>query len=103
VGRKTRSLYPSIDIYFQHLSFSEFNIMPTAKLFQNGRSQAVRLPKEFRLPGKEVKISKQGNKIILEPIETSWEQWFEAMNQFSDDFMTDGRNQPEQAQERDWD
>jgi len=76
--------------------------MPTAKLFQNGRSQAVRLPKEFRLPGKEVKISKQGNKIILEPIETSWEQWFEAMNQFSDDFMADGRNQPEQAQERDW-
>jgi len=76
--------------------------MPTAKLFQNGRSQAVRLPKEFRLPGKEVKISKQGNKIILEPIESSWEQWFEAMNQFSDDFMADGRNQPEQAQERDW-
>ncbi|TRW99053.1 type II toxin-antitoxin system antitoxin VapB [Candidatus Methylobacter oryzae] len=76
--------------------------MPTAKLFQNGRSQAVRLPKEFRLPGKEVKISKQGNKVILEPIETSWEQWFEAINQFSDDFMSDGRNQPEQAQERDW-
>jgi len=76
--------------------------MPTAKLFQNGRSQVVRLPKEFRLPGKEVKISKQGNKIILEPIESSWEQWFEAMNQFSDDFMADGRNQPEQAQERDW-
>lgn len=76
--------------------------MSTAKLFQNGRSQAVRLPKEFRLPGKEVKISKQGNKIILEPIENSWEQWFEAMTQFSDDFMADGRNQPEQAQERDW-
>lgn len=76
--------------------------MPTAKLFQNGRSQAVRLPKEFRLPGKEVKISKQGNKIILEPIENSWELWFEAMTQFSDDFMADGRNQPEQAQERDW-
>jgi len=76
--------------------------MATAKLFQNGRSQAVRLPKEFRLPGNEVKISKQGNKIILEPIESSWEQWFEAMTQFSDDFMADGRNQPEQAQERDW-
>lgn len=76
--------------------------MATAKLFQNGRSQAVRLPKEFRLPGKEVKISKQGNKIILEPIENSWEQWFEAITQFSDDFMADGRNQPEQAQERDW-
>jgi antitoxin VapB len=76
--------------------------MTTAKIFQNGRSQAVRLPKEFRLQGKEVKISKQGNKIILEPIESSWEQWFEAMEQFSDDFMADGRNQPEQAQERDW-
>lgn len=76
--------------------------MAIAKLFQNGRSQAVRLPKEFRLPGKEVKISKQDNKIILEPIESSWEQWFEAMDQFSDDFMVDGRNQPEQPQQRDW-
>jgi antitoxin VapB len=69
--------------------------MQTAKLFQNGRSQAVRLPKAFRMSGKEVKISKQGNKIILEPIETSWESWFEAINQFSDDYMSDGREQPE--------
>ena len=75
--------------------------MQTAKLFQNGRSQAVRLPKAFRLTGKEVKISKLGNKIILEPIETSWEQWFEAINQFSDDYMQNGREQPE-TQERDW-
>lgn len=45
----------------------------TAKIFKNGRSQAVRLPKEFRLEGTEVKISKQGNKIILEPLEkTEW-------------------------------
>ncbi len=42
--------------------------MQTAKLFQNGRSQAVHLPKSFRLSGKEVKISKQGNKITLEPL-----------------------------------
>lgn len=76
--------------------------MATAKIFQNGRSQAVRLPKEFRLQGKEVKISKQGNKIILEPIENSWEQWFASLTQFSDDFMTNGREQPELAQERDW-
>ena len=76
--------------------------MATAKIFQNGRSQAVRLPKEFRLQGKEVKISKQGNKIILEPIENSWEQWFASLTQFSDDFMAIGREQPEQAQERDW-
>lgn len=76
--------------------------MATAKLFQNGRSQAVRLPKEFRFSGKEVKISKQGNKIILEAIENSWEQWFSSFGQFSDDFMADGREQPEQPQERDW-
>lgn len=76
--------------------------MATAKIFQNGSSQAVRLPKEFRLQGKEVKISKQGNKIILEPIENSWEQWFESMAQFSDDFMENGREQTEAPQERDW-
>ncbi len=75
--------------------------MQTAKLFQNGRSQAVRLPKAFRLSGTEVKISRQGNKIILEPIDDSWEQWFDAINQVSDDFMQNGREQPE-TQERDW-
>jgi antitoxin VapB len=41
----------------------------TAKLFMHGRSQAVRLPKEFRLPGKEVRVSKVGDKVVLEPIE----------------------------------
>lgn len=45
--------------------------MATAKLFQHGRSQAVRLPKEFRLPGTEVRVSKIGNKVVLEPIEAS--------------------------------
>jgi len=69
--------------------------MQTAKLFQNGRSQAVRLPKAFRMDGKEVKISKQGNKVILEPIENSWNTWFNALNEFSNDFMQDGRDQPE--------
>ena len=39
-----------------------------AKLFQHGRSQAVRLPKEFRLPGKEVKVSRLGDAVLLEPI-----------------------------------
>jgi antitoxin VapB len=40
----------------------------TAKLFTHGRSQAVRLPKEFRLPGTEVRVSRFGNRVILEPI-----------------------------------
>ena len=42
-----------------------------AKLFKNGRSQAVRLPKEFRFKGTEVRISKQGEKVILEPVKKS--------------------------------
>ncbi len=41
----------------------------TAKIFMHGRSQAVRLPKEFRMPGKEVRVSREGDKVILEPIE----------------------------------
>ena len=41
----------------------------TAKLFTHGGSQAVRLPKEFRLPGTEVRVSRFGNKVILEPID----------------------------------
>lgn len=43
----------------------------TAKLFKNGRSQAVRLPKAFRFKGTEVKIRKEGRKVILEPSDTS--------------------------------
>lgn len=69
--------------------------METAKLFQNGNSQAVRLPKEFRLPGNEVKISKHGNQIILEPIEPTWDSLFESLSEFPEDFMEEGRNQPE--------
>jgi antitoxin VapB len=41
----------------------------TAKIFMHGRSQAVRLPKEFRLPGNEVRVSKVGDRVILEPLE----------------------------------
>ena len=45
------------------------NVESTAKLFQNGRSQAVRLPKAFRFLGTEVKIRKEGDAVILEPLE----------------------------------
>ncbi len=55
-----------------------------AKIFQNGRSQAVRIPKEFRFRGSEVKISKKGDKVILEPLERS--KWPEG---FWDVFLTD--------------
>ena len=68
--------------------------MEKAKLFHNGNSQAVRLPKEFRIPGNEVKIYKKGNQVILEPIETTWDSLFDALSEFPEDFMKDGRNQP---------
>ena len=52
-------------------------MVTTAKLFKNGRSQAVRLPKAFRFKGSEVRIRKQGSKLILEPLETSdWPEDF---------------------------
>ena len=68
--------------------------MKTAKLFQNGNSQAVRLPRAFRMPGTEVKIFKKGNQVILEPIESTWDSLFESLSEFPEDFMEGGRNQP---------
>jgi antitoxin VapB len=69
--------------------------MQTAKLFQNGKSQAVRLPKEFRFVGNKVYIKKMGSAVILLPYDNPWEPLFEALEMFSDDFMVDGRQQPE--------
>lgn len=69
--------------------------MKTAKLFQNGQSQAVRLPKEFRFEGDEVIIKRSGNTVVLIPANHSWDVLAESLNKFSDDFMTT-REQPEQ-------
>ena len=74
--------------------------MDKAKLFQTGRSQAVRLPKAYRMPGKEVKIRKEGNKVILEPIATSWDALITSLDEFPEDFLQEGREQP-LMQERD--
>ena len=73
--------------------------METVELFQYENSQAVRLPEMFRLPGNEVKIFKEGNRIIMEPFESTWEVLFESLSEFPEDFMKGGRNQPE-MQER---
>ncbi len=73
--------------------------MKTAKLFKNGQSQAVRLPKEFRMAGTEVYIKKQGETIVLLPKERSWEPLFESLNHFEKDFKME-RNQPGEEQKR---
>ena len=74
--------------------------MMTAKLFENGRSQAVRLPKECRLSGEEVIVNKIGELVTLMPEGNRWEGFVRSLNLFSDDFMDSGREQPE-LQERD--
>jgi antitoxin VapB len=73
--------------------------METAKLFQNGRSQAVRLPKNYNFTGKDVFIQKVGETVILFPKDKVWETFLEGLNGFTDDFMANGREQPE-MQER---
>ena len=74
--------------------------MTTAKLFANGQSQAVRLPKEFRFEGNEVYIKKIGDAILLFPKGKEWDMFKSGLAGFSDDFMENGRDQGV-AQERD--
>ncbi|MCD6486995.1 MAG: antitoxin [Syntrophobacterales bacterium] len=73
--------------------------MKTAKLFKNGQSQAVRLPKDFRIAGSEVYIKKQGDMVILLPKEKSWDTLFDSLNHFAKDFKIE-RNQPLKNQKR---
>ena len=62
-------------------------IVEKAKLFINGRSQAVRLPKEFRFEGNEVFIKKVGKSVILIPVHTPWNTLIDSLQLFSADFM----------------
>lgn len=73
--------------------------MKVAKLFMNGRSQAVRLPREFRFKGKRVFIKRAGNAVVLIPEEDPWRALLDSLEQFSSDFMQD-REQPAQAEDR---
>ncbi len=74
--------------------------MQKAKLFNNGRSQAVRLPKEFRFKGENVIIKRMGNAVVLIPEDDPWSPLLNAMGKMPDDFMEHGRNQPAQQQTR---
>jgi antitoxin VapB len=66
--------------------------MRVAKVFQNGRSQAIRLPKEFRVEGNEVYLKKTREGFIVIPRDP-WEIFLEGVNELSDDFMAAGRQQ----------
>ena len=65
--------------------------MKTAKLFNNGRSQAVRLPKQFKFQGTEVYIKRIGRNVLLIPKDEPWESFIKSLDDFSADFMEDRR------------
>lgn len=73
--------------------------MLTAKLFENGKSQAVRLPKECRFEGTEVSVNKIGDVVMLFPKDSNWVPMLQSLDLFTKDFMIE-RNQ-ETVQERD--
>jgi antitoxin VapB len=69
--------------------------METAKVFWSGRSQAVRLPRAFRVDTGEVRIRRRGRAIVLEPVPESWE-WLDALaGEVDEDFASGAREQPE--------
>ena len=66
-----------------------------ARIFMHGRSQAVRLPLAFRLPGDRVRLRRVEGGILLEPMVTDIDAWFAELDRFADvPFMKDGRRQP---------
>jgi antitoxin VapB len=68
--------------------------MKKAKLFKNGQSQAIRLPKEFRFEGDEVYIKKLGSAVLILPQKRqAWDNLLNSLEEFSDDFLS-ARNQP---------
>jgi antitoxin VapB len=72
--------------------------METAKLFWSGRSQAVRLPKDFRFSGDEVRIRRHGSAVILEPVAEDW-SWLDAIaGELDDDFVRATEEKPQEQQ-----
>jgi antitoxin VapB len=66
-----------------------------ARLFMHGKSQAVRLPKEFRLPGDRVRVRHMGDGVLLEPLASDVDAWFAQLDRFADvPLLAGGRNQP---------
>lgn len=67
--------------------------MEMAKVFENGRSQAVRLPKKFRFDVEEVVVQQLGAAVLLVPKESLWQTFMEGLDGFTSDIFEDGRDQ----------
>ncbi len=88
------------NVYIKSIYANGEYVVKTAKLFVNGNSQAVRLPKEYRFRGDEVVIKRLGNAVVLLPKDDPWKVMFDALAEFPEDF-TISREQPE-MQEREF-
>lgn len=73
--------------------------MTLTKLFKSGNSQAVRIPKDFRLDCEEVEIEKRGEELVLRPVKRVGDRIFEILDEFPEDFLEEGR--PDQGEHRD--
>ena len=71
------------------------NSLYTTKPFMSGRSQAIRIPKEYRIQDTEVVINKVGESLIITPVSALKDVFFSGISMFTDDFLADGR--PEEA------
>jgi len=78
---------------------SEVQSMDTARIFRNGQSQAIRLPKEYRFRGDRVYLKRMGNAVVLLPEYDSWQTLIESLSMFSDDFMAERDQPPIQVRE----
>jgi antitoxin VapB len=72
--------------------------MDTAKIFWSGRSQAVRLPKDFRFEGEQVRIRRHGSAVILEPITEDWAWLDSIVGKLDEDFVQAANEEPEQQE-----
>ncbi len=93
-------IYPS-GIYHGILHEGRCPEMTIGKVFMTGRSQAVRIPKEYRFAEDEVIINKIGDVLLIMPKSKAKDVFLKGVESFTDDFMSDGRNQPQQ-QEREF-
>jgi antitoxin VapB len=75
--------------------------MQTTKVFKSGNSQAIRLPKEYQFKTTEqLYINKIGNALVILPKNDPWTLFKQSLTEFSSDFMTDGRSQPQTPKRR---
>ncbi len=73
--------------------------MDTAKLFKNGQSQAVRLPKAYRFEGSQVYLKRMGNAVVLIPYDDPWQLMLDSLGAFEGDLFPNGREQPKEVEQ----